>query len=73
MENLLQSCLQKGVLLPTELIDIINNSKSLTLFNTSEELSVATTGGIQNDEFEVKYEVEGQGIYTEVVVHRVKN
>ena len=73
MENLLESCLQKGVLLPAELVDIINNSKSLTLFNTSEELSVAATGGIQNDEFKVKYEVEGKGIYTEVIVHRVKN
>jgi hypothetical protein len=73
MENLLRTCQQKGISIPTELLDIFINCKSLTVFNTSEELSIASTGGLQNDKFEVKYDVEGKGIYTEVVVHRVKN
>jgi hypothetical protein len=73
MEKLFRTCQQKGIALPVELVDVLNNCKSLTVFNTSEELSVASTGGLQNDEFEVKYDVEGKGWYTEVVVHRVKN
>lgn len=73
MENLLSNCQQKGISLPSELIDVIENCRSLTVFNTSEELSVASTGGLQNNEFEVKYDVEGKGMYSEVIVHRVKN
>lgn len=73
MENLLRICQQKGISLPAELVDVLSNCKSLTVFNTSEELAAASTGGLQNNEFEVKYEVEGKGLYTEVVVHRVKN
>lgn len=73
MENLLSNCQQKGISLPSELVDIFENCKSLSVFNTTEELFVASTGGLQNNEFEVKYEVEGKGMYTEVIVHRVKN
>lgn len=73
MENLLRSFKQKRISLPTELVDILVGCKSLTVFNSSEELSIASTGGLQNNEFEVKYEVEGIGIYTEAVIHRVKN
>lgn len=73
MENLLSNCQQKGISLPSELVDLLKNCRSLTVFNTSEELAVASTGGLQNSEFEVKYDVEGKGMYTEVIVHRVKN
>jgi hypothetical protein len=73
MENLVSECQQKGISLPSELVELLENCKSLTVFNSSEELAAASTGGLQNDEFEVSYEVEGKGLYTEAIVHRVKN
>ena len=73
MKDLLKSCQQKGISLPADLVDILVNCKSLSVFNSTEELAVASTNGIENYEFEVKYEVEGVGEYIEAVVHRVKN
>ncbi|HET6559097.1 MAG TPA: DUF4914 family protein [Prolixibacteraceae bacterium] len=73
MEDLLSKCEQKGISIPSELVELFENCRSLTVFNTSEELSAASTGGLQNSEFEVKYDVKGKGVYTEVIVHRVKN
>lgn len=73
MENLLSICQQKGIALPVELVDVLQNCKSLTVFNSTEELAVAATGGLENNSFDVSYEVEGKGLYTEAVVHRVKN
>jgi hypothetical protein len=73
MENLISICRQKGISLPSELVELLENCKSLTVFNSSEELAVASTGGVENNECEVSYEVEGKGLYTEVIVHRVKN
>lgn len=73
MENLLSICQQKGIALPAELVDVLQNCKSLTVFNSTEELAVAATGGLENNSFDVSYEVEGKGLYTEAVVHRVKN
>ena len=73
MENLLSICQQNGIALPAELVDVIQNCKSLTVFNSTEELAVAATGGLENSSFDVSYEVEGKGLYTEAVVHRVKN
>ncbi|HLN75253.1 MAG: DUF4914 family protein [Methylococcaceae bacterium] len=73
MKDLLVYCHQKGISLPKELVELLENCKSLTVFNSSEELATASTGGLQNDAFEVSYEVEGKGLYTEAIVHRVKN
>jgi len=73
MENLISICRQKGISLPLELVDLLENCNSLTVFNSTEELAAASTGGLQQDEFEVSYEVKGKGIYSEAIVHRVKN
>lgn len=42
-------------------------------FETVDQLADAATGGRENLEFEVQYEVPGRGLYTEAVVHRVTN
>ena len=73
MEDLLKSCQQKGISLPADLVEILANCKSLSVFNSTEELAVASTNGIENHEFAVKYDVDGVGEYTEAIVHRVKN
>ncbi|MCW0481549.1 DUF4914 family protein [Gaoshiqia sediminis] len=73
MENLIKACKEKGIVLPVELEDILNNCRSVTVFNSTDELAVAATGGAASQEFEVAYEVEGKGPVTEAIVHRVKN
>lgn len=73
MEKLTDICRAKGIQLPAGLIDLASNSKKITIFNTTDELADASTGGRENNTFEVAYQVEGKGLYTEAVVHRVKN
>jgi hypothetical protein len=63
----------KGLVLPADLNELLQNAKACTVFNTVDELVCASTNGEQNPEFSVAYEVEGKGLVVEAVVHRVKN
>ncbi|MBN1767056.1 MAG: DUF4914 family protein [Prolixibacteraceae bacterium] len=72
-EIIVEKCRQNNIALPSELVDVIQNCKNITLFDTTEELANASTGGVENDEFEVAYQVEGRGMVAEAIVHRVKN
>lgn len=62
---------KKGVELPENIRLLLTESKSLTVFNTTKDLALAATDG--KLEFEVKFDVPGKGLYTEVVVQKVKN
>lgn len=73
MENLLEILKGKNINLPENIADLLNNAKSVSVFNSTDELAIASTNGLENDEFEVKYDVPGKGEYTEAVVQRVKN
>lgn len=73
MNNLLETLEGKGIKLPQSLVGVLAGCKGVHLYNTVEELAAASTGGLENDSFEVKYEVPGKGLYTEVVVNRVTN
>lgn len=73
MNDLFKILEKKKIKLNGDLVDVLKNAKSLTLFNTHQELVDASTGGNGNDYFEVKYDTPGKGIYTEAIVHRVKN
>lgn len=73
MENLLKILQQKNIIAPDNISELLQNCKSYTVFNSTEELSEAATQGKENPQFEVKYDIPGKGIYTEVVVQRVKN
>jgi hypothetical protein len=73
MENFVANCKEKNVRLPKGLVSLLENCKSVTVFNSTEELAIASTGGVDSKEFEVKYEVKGKGLYTEAIIHRVKN
>lgn len=64
---------QKPGLIPTEVLQLLQACKSVQFFESSDELSDASTQGRENSLFEVKYQVEGKGEVTEVVVHRVTN
>lgn len=63
----------KGIYLPEEIKELLDNAKSVTHFNSTAELLTAATGGDSNGSFDVQYDIPGKGIYTEVVVHRVEN
>ncbi|WP_068475411.1 DUF4914 family protein [Saccharicrinis aurantiacus] len=73
MTDLQQHLEKLKIALPDNVATLLNEAKSVTFFNSTEELANAATNGKENLEFEVKYDVPGKGEYTEAVVHRVKN
>ena len=73
MSNLLKILEQKGILLPSDVAELLSTCKGFQFFNTTEELAEAATNGIDRVKFEVKYEVPGQGEYVEAFVHRMRN
>ncbi len=73
MNNFISNLEKKGIKLPAEAVEVLNNCKSFTVFNSVEELAVAALGGKGNNTFEVTYDIPGKGLYTEAIVHRVSN
>jgi hypothetical protein len=64
---------EKNIHLPENILYVLQECKSLTLFDSTLDLADAATGGKENLEYHVKYTIPEKGEYTEVVVHRVKN
>lgn len=64
---------KRGIKVPDQIKDILNNAPKVHFFNTTDELIVAATNGADNATFEVKYDVPGKGEYVEAVVHKVSN
>lgn len=73
MNNFISNLEKKGIKLPAEAVEVLNNCKSFTVFNSVEELAVAALGGEGKNTFEVQYDIPGKGLYTEAIVHRVSN
>ena len=73
MKDLLTILKERKLELSEEIIDLLKNCKSFTVYNTTNELSKVATGTPENKKFEVKYHVEDKGEVAEVIVHRVKN
>jgi hypothetical protein len=73
LANLKIDLKKKSIQLPINIKEVLTSCKSFTCYNTTEELADAATKGKENKEFEVAYDIEGKGIVTEAVVHRVKN
>ncbi len=73
MKNLFNILEEKKINVPANISDVLKNCKSLSVFNTTEDLAIAATNGKENSEFLVKYNIPGKGEYTEAVIHRVKN
>ncbi|MDD4144937.1 MAG: DUF4914 family protein [Prolixibacteraceae bacterium] len=61
------------VKLPSNVKSVLQECKSLILYDTTDELADAATDGKENNKFEVNYLIPGKGNYTEAIVHRVKN
>ncbi len=73
MSQLEEIVKKKGVTLPHDVRDVLDNCVSYTVFNTIEELQDAAVGGKGNDSYEVNYDIPGKGVFTEAVVHKVTN
>ncbi len=73
MKNNIELLKSKRVHLPDAVNDIISNCKSITFFDTVEQLRIAALGGEKSNTFEVKYDIPGKGEYTEAMVFRVTN
>lgn len=73
MNNFISDLKKRGINLPPEAVDVLNNCRSFTVFNTVEELAIAALGGEGNNTFEVSYDIPGKGLFTEAIVHRVNN
>ncbi len=71
MDGLLNLLKARGIELPVDCIDILNDCRSYKVYNSTEELAEASTQGKAS--FEVKYTIEGKGEFTEAIVHRVSN
>jgi hypothetical protein len=64
---------EKGITLPHDVIDVLDNCVGYTLFNSIEELQDAAVGGKGNISYEVNYDIPDKGVYTEAIVHKVTN
>lgn len=73
MRNLLSVLNEKNIILPDNILSVLQECKSYKVYNATSELADAATNGKENLEYEVKYDVPGKGLYTEVIVQRVKN
>ncbi|MBN2347264.1 MAG: DUF4914 family protein [Bacteroidales bacterium] len=73
MKSLFKILEEKKIQLPDNVKTLLWECKSLSVFNTTEELAKAATGNENTTSFEVKYNIPGKGLYTEAVIHRVKN
>lgn len=71
MKDLFTELEELNISLPENAKNLLNSCKSLTVFNSTEDLAKASTQG--NVEFEVKYQIPGKGEYVEAIVHQVKN
>lgn len=72
MEDLFKKLEKKRISLPDNALIILGGCKSYKTFNSVKELAVAAVGG-DNSSYEVKYQIEGKGEYTEAIIHRVTN
>lgn len=73
MNSFITNLEKRGIQLPAEAVDVLNNCKGFTVFNSVDELALAALGGEGKSTYEVKYEIPGKGLYTEAIVHRVNN
>jgi|WetSurMetagenome_2_1015567.scaffolds.fasta_scaffold00132_8 hypothetical protein len=73
MKEIIKTLQKKGITLPADVSEILNGARSVRAFDTVQQLADASTGGINSNYFEVKYDIPGKGEFTEAIVHRVSN
>lgn len=73
MSELADALSRKGITLPEEVKNVLENCAGYTVYNSVEELQDAAVGGKENLSYEVKYDIPGKGVFTEAIVHKVTN
>ncbi len=73
MKDLLSKLKSKNILLPDNIIQLLSECKSFTVFSSTDELAVASLGNNKNTTYEVTYDIPGKGPVTEAIIHKVKN
>jgi hypothetical protein len=68
-----RSDLLDGLSLPGDLRDVLENCRSLTIAESTEQLVELSLGGSDDGQFEVGYDVPGRGWVPEVDVVRARN
>ncbi len=63
---------ERGIRLPDNVRDLLENCRDFRFFGSTDELAEAATPGNER-EYQVTYQVPGGKKYTEAVVHRVRN
>ncbi len=73
MKDIFKILAGKNITLPGNVEELLRNCKSVTFYESYEDLAIASAGGPDKNYFEVKYDIPGRGEVVEAVVHRVKN
>jgi len=64
---------EKNITLPGNVRELLENCTKFRFFSSTDELAESATMGLQNNKYEVTYQIPGGNNYTEAIVHRVKN
>lgn len=72
MTDLFKKLEKKRISLPNDALIILGGCHAFKTYNSVNELTVAAMNG-DNSTYEVSYEIEGKGLYTEAIVHKVTN
>lgn len=62
-----------GAFLPASVSGLLRNCREFTLFNTTDELLHAAMGSADALTCDVVYDIPGKGLYTEAILHKVRN
>jgi len=73
MTDLKNILAEKGIDLPSDIYSLLSECRSYTVYNNTAELMDASLGAAGNTTYEVNYDIPGKGIYTEAIIHKVKN
>jgi hypothetical protein len=64
---------EKNITLPANVRELLEDSRSFRFFGSTDELTDAATMGLDNNKYEVTYQIPGDRLITEATVIRVKN
>lgn len=73
MKDFFEVLKKKKITLPDDVYILLMSCKEFKLFDTVEQLAITSVDGENNNTFIVKYDIPGQGEFTEAIINRVTN
>ncbi len=73
MNTFFELIAEKNITLPANVRELLEDSRSFRFFGSTNELADAATMDLDNNEYEVTYQIPGGRLITEATVIRVKN